>query len=284
MLEALQAFRRATGSADVPRSFRTEDGRTLGAWLHRQRSLRSAGRLPADRAERLEALGVSWRVLDRTVALDALRAYLAEHDDLHVPADHVTATGFPLGTWVQSRRAEYQRDAARTLQLWPALAALPFEWKRRSDLWERGLAALEQYRRDYGDARVPHWFETDDGLRLGRWLDTRRTEYRAGALAADKVRMLEEQDVEWSLRTVADTAAREAREDAHFLSMLEATAAWVERHDGATPPVRAVDADGRAVGRWFARLSRQLRDGAVPGRRLPMIEASLPGTVKKSAS
>jgi hypothetical protein len=277
MLDALRAYRAETGTSDVPREFRTEDGRGLGAWLHRQRSLFAAGRLPADRSARLTAEGVTWRVLDRQRALSALHAYLTEHDHLRVPSDYATADGLSLGTWVQSRRAEYRRDPARTLRLWPELAALPFEWQQRTDLWEQGIAALEQYRRDYGDARVPHWFETADGLRLGKWLDTRRTEYRAGALAGDRVAALEAQGVEWSLRIVTDTVAREAREDAHFAGMLAATVRWVQQHDGLVPPVREVDADGRAVGRWFARLRRLARDGEVPARRLPLVEQELPG-------
>lgn len=284
MLEALRAYRAVTGSTDVPREFRTEDGRGLGAWLHRQRSLHAAGRLPADRSARLAAEGVTWRILDRQRALSALQVYLTEHDHLRVPSDHVTADGLPLGTWVQSRRAEYRRDAARTLRLWPELATLPFEWQQRTDLWDQGMAALEQYRRDYGDARVPHWFETADGLRLGKWLDTRRTEYRAGALAEDRVAALDEQGVEWSLRIVSDTVAREAREDAHFRGMLDATARWVQSHDGGMPPAREVDEDGRAIGRWFQRLRRQLRDGEVPARRLPTIEQELPALLANTST
>lgn len=272
VLVALREYKQAAGGTDVPRTFRTSDGRTLGAWLHRQRSLWAAGRLPDDREQRLAGEGVRWRVNDRSRATAALRAYLAEYGDLRVPADYVAADGTPLGTWVQSRRADYRRNQSQTLQLWPELAELPFEWKQREDLWARGVTALERYGRDYGDVRVPHWFETEDGMRLGLWLDTRRTEYRAGLLAADRVDALEALGVEWSLRVIADTTSREAREDAHFLAMLDAAVDWLRQHDGLAPRVREIDPEGRAVGRWFARLRSQVAAGKVPNRRLPLIE------------
>lgn len=274
MLDALRDYRAFHGSADVPRSFRTKDGRGLGAWLHRQRSLHAAGRLPSDRAERLEAAGVTWRLVDREKPLQALRSYLDVHGDLRVPADHVTADGLPLGTWVQSRRVEHRRSPQRTLELWPELACLPFVWEVDQPTWETSLAALRRYVRDYGESRVPHWYVTPDGLRLGKWLDSRRTDFRAGRLPADRVEALEAEGVEWTLRTVTDTRARDAREDAHFMAMLSVTVDWVRRHDGATPPVRTVH-DGRAIGRWYGRLQRQLRNGELPERRRRLLEQHL---------
>ncbi|WP_416354657.1 helicase associated domain-containing protein [Curtobacterium sp. VKM Ac-1395] len=184
-----------------------------------------------------------------------------------------------LGSWVQSRRAEYKRDLNRTLRLWPELAALPFEWQQRTDLWDQGLAALEQYRRDYGDTRVPHWFETTDGIHLGKWLDTRRTEYRAGGLDAERIAALEAQGVQWSLRIVTDTVAREAREDAHFRAMLIASTRWVREHDGLLPVERELDSEGLAIGRWSGRVRRQLLRGRIPDRRLLLIEEEMPPTL-----
>lgn len=76
-----------------------------------------------------------------------------------------------------------------------------------------GLAALEQYRRNYGDVLVPHWFTTADGLLLGRWVDSRRVEYRRGALGQERVQQLEQLGMVWRLRRSADDPARRQRED-----------------------------------------------------------------------
>ncbi len=39
---------------------------------------------------------------------------------------------------------------------------------------------------EHGDARVPRWTSTEDGYRLGAWINTQRNSYKAGTLTVDR--------------------------------------------------------------------------------------------------
>lgn len=100
----LLAFVADHGHANVPRSFHTSSGAGLGAWLHRQRTLVAANSLPSERQERLQAAGVRWSLRSRDAGLDAFATFYRSHEHGLVPHTFHTEDGFPLGTWVQSRR------------------------------------------------------------------------------------------------------------------------------------------------------------------------------------
>lgn len=276
---ALERFRSRSGHADVPRSFRTEEGERLGAWLHRQRSLFAAGTLSAERMQLLERVGVRWSMADRSAGIAAFAAFRAAAGHGLVPHTFRTEDGFPLGTWVQSRRRQWSRGAADAERLWPELVALGFVWVVRDDAaaWSAGVTALDQYRRDHGDVLVPHWFVTADGLQLGRWVDSRRVEYRSGAMPADRVRALEVLGMVWRLRQPPDNRARRRREDAHFEQMLQHVHRWMTSHEGRLPAARDITDDGVAIGRWLLRQRRLHRDRQLSPERVARFNIFRPG-------
>lgn len=275
MFAALVSFRDEYGDADVPRSFCTAAGASLGAWVHRQRSLAAAGRLPVDRGERLEAVGLRWTLSERATGIAAFAAFQQTEGHGLVPHAFTTADGFALGTWVQSRRRQWAKDPANTVRLWPELVDLGFVWRVRNHdaAWDAGVAALTQYGRDHGDLSVPHWFTTADGLQLGRWVDSRRVEYRSGALPAARVQQLEGLGMVWRLRSSADDPARRRREDAHFTHMLRRVQAWSTQHAGQLPAARVVDRDGNAIGRWLLRQRRLHRNRRLGTDRVLQLDA-----------
>lgn len=274
MFAELSSFRDVYGHADVPRSFCTGAGASLGAWVHRQRSLAAAGRLSADRRERLEAMGMRWSLLDRAVGIAAFASFQQVEGHGLVPHAFTTTDGFPLGTWVQSRRRQWAKDPGNTVRLWPELVQLGFIWqvRDRDAAWDAGVVALTQYGRDHGDLLVPHWYTTADGLLLGRWVDSRRVEYRAGVLPPARVEQLERLGMVWRLRLPTADPARLRREDAHFTQMLRRVQAWSTQHAGQVPAARVVDSDGNAIGRWVLRQRRLHRDHRLATNRVAQLD------------
>ena len=216
-----------------------------------------------------------WSLAKRTVGIVAFAAFHRAEGHGLVPHAFVTADGFRLGTWVQSRRRQWAKDPVNTVRLWPELVDLGFVWqvRDRDAAWDAGVAALVVYGRDHGDLLVPHWFTTADGLQLGRWVDSRRVEYRAGALPAARVDLLERLGMVWRLRLPADDPSRRNREDAHFAQMLRRVQAWSTRHAGQLPPARVVDSDGVAIGRWLLRQRQLHRDQRLATDRVMQLNA-----------
>ncbi|MBD8539160.1 Helicase associated domain protein [Frigoribacterium sp. CFBP 8751] len=132
MLAALIVFADTNGHANVPRSYVTHQGDSLGAWLHRQRTLARQKRLPQKRLEQLAAAGMQWVILDRTAALTSFARFVTEHGHGLVPNAYRDSHNFPLGIWVQSRRRQNLRDPSAAQRLWPELHTSDFVWEVRN--------------------------------------------------------------------------------------------------------------------------------------------------------
>lgn len=275
---ALELYVASWGHADVPRSFVTRDGHRLGAWLHRQRTLAHQGRLPAGRRARLHQAGVSWSLSDRAAGLNAYLQFMETEGHGRVPHTHQTPDGFSLGKWVQSRRAQWVRDPAHARRLWPELDEAGFTWeiRNRDEQWHTGIEALRLYRRDRGDALVPHWYRTAESFPLGKWVDSRRVDYRRGTLSQDRIASLDDIGMIWFLRNTPDPTTSRAREEAHFAAMPTRTRLWSASHDGALPHARELDEDTIAIGRWLGRQRHLLRTGTLSPTRRQQLNIALP--------
>jgi len=132
-VDHLRSYTAAQGHANVPRTFVTDDGFKLGAWVIRRRSERNAGTLTPARVAELDALGM---VLDPRDAnywagVDHLRSYTAAQGHAKVPATHVTDDGFKLGNWVRSRRKECKAGSLSAARI-AELDALGMVWDPRT--------------------------------------------------------------------------------------------------------------------------------------------------------
>ncbi len=166
---ALETFRAREGHCRVPQ-VHVESGYRLGKWVARQRKVSDT--MPAERRQRLEAIGFEWNLLanndwERRIA--TLEKFKAREGHCRVPQGHVEG-GFKLGSWVSNQRnAEGTLPAERKHQL----DAVGFEWDPLAIDWERGFAALEAFREREGHCRVPAGL-VDGGFKLGNWVSVWR--------------------------------------------------------------------------------------------------------------
>ncbi|GAA3289608.1 hypothetical protein GCM10020218_058650 [Dactylosporangium vinaceum] len=97
-LDHATAYRAREGHLRVPPDHVTADGYPLGSWIRMQRKQYTAGRIPADRATVLEALGIEWHPYEAMWqrGITAATAYHARHHHLQVPDEHTEADGYRL--------------------------------------------------------------------------------------------------------------------------------------------------------------------------------------------
>lgn len=99
------------GDLAFPKKYVTESGVRLGAWLENQRAAYWKGELSADKAARLEAIGMLWEGRNDRQWLRAYEAaarYFQQYGDLNVPYQYVSPEGIRLGYWVVRQRAAYK--------------------------------------------------------------------------------------------------------------------------------------------------------------------------------
>ena len=104
-----------------------------------------------------------------------LEQYVEQHRDARVPQIFKTEDGYNLGTWVATQRHTHSRLAAERIARLEAVSG--WVWEPLEAAWEEGFARLQEYVSAHGDARVTTVFKTEDGYRLGGWVNNQRVNY-----------------------------------------------------------------------------------------------------------
>ena len=197
----LAAYKATHGHCNVPQLFITENGMKLGQWVINQRANYSHSKLSADRIQRLENLGFVWDSYEGAweEGFTQLAAYKATHGHCNVPQLFITENGMKLGQWVINQRANYSHSKLSADRI-QRLENLGFVWDSYEGAWEEGFTQLVAYKATYGDCNVPYKFVTENGMKLGQWVDRQRQFYKNGKLSADRIQRLEALDFVWDMR------------------------------------------------------------------------------------
>ncbi|KOU80358.1 hypothetical protein ADK61_09280 [Streptomyces sp. XY66] len=162
------AFHHEHGHLNVPEMCLGASGRRLDAWLGSLRRQRRKGRVPQDRIDAMDRIGIEWEPLDarRQQLLSDARAYRLAHGNIDVPNDHVTSEGRLLGSQFKALRAAY-REGRLHQPLIDELNKLGMRWHPQAAKKQELLDACDRYRQRFGNLDVPVKFIDDEGYSLG---------------------------------------------------------------------------------------------------------------------
>ncbi|MFD0319374.1 helicase associated domain-containing protein [Streptomyces flavalbus] len=209
-LEAAKAYYDQHWTLCAPRSA-VALSRPVGQWLS---NLRRPGALdghPEWKAA-LEAVDEDWNPkwpADWQRHYAALRELVADEEGQAEVLPGFTVHGMDIGKWLARHRkpevweamTDGQRERLEQLGITP-LAPEPEEPTRASTTFERGVAALAQYKAREGSVKVPraHVERLEEGteVRLGVWIMNQKS--RRTKLTADKLTTLAALGLEWALQ------------------------------------------------------------------------------------
>jgi hypothetical protein len=185
--ESLKAFVDREGHAQVPKGF-VESGFRLDRWVNVQRKSFRLGEISEDRINQLEALpGWTWSPHEKLweESFRFLTLFAGQEGHSQVSVDHVDPSGFTLGRWTATQRANYRRGALSKDRI-NRLEALPgWTWSPFDGQWEKGFSNLAVFLDREGHSQVPQRFQ-ESGFNLGRWVTNNRRSFRRGALSKDR--------------------------------------------------------------------------------------------------
>ncbi len=187
----LQKYAAREGHARVPQQY-LEDGYRLGQWVAAQRAAYRNERLDPNRIARLDAVrGWAWDAVEENweEGFSFLCRFAEREGHARVPQQYLE-DGYRLGQWVAVQRRFHRKEmlaAERVVRL----ESLPdWSWDVVEANWEEGFTHLCHFAEREGHAGVPVE-HSEDGYRLGQWVNGQRNSYRAGKLAADRIARLE---------------------------------------------------------------------------------------------
>jgi len=185
MFAELAAYRERCGHTDVSR--RSED-RALATWLEAQRRALAQGKLPADRAERLESLGVGGGSRDR--AWDGFLAKLSAFRERfgHTDVPSTYAEDPALAAWVERQRLR-ERAGKLDPERAQRLTEVGFTFRKSDADWEQHFQALRAFKAEHGHCDVT---KSAPDLSLYHWVHGMRRQFARGQLSSDRAARLRE--------------------------------------------------------------------------------------------
>lgn len=263
-----EKYRAEHGNLKIPKRYVTESGIALGSWLLTQKRVRAGnvpGKLTKEQIMRLDGLGMEWESRVGKAWETGYRELLdfyEENGHVDVPCRYVTEDGYPLGKFVSNQRTAW-RNSQRTEEAGKTvpggrtltaerkrkLDALGFIWNKSEQGWARYYAAAKAFYEREGHLDVPVKYVTEDGLRLGDWLQAKAV--ARDSLSEDKIKALEAIGMTWG-----------SRYDAKWEEKYRLAEQYYQEHGDLEVP-KEYRTEGVNLGRWVNALrSARVRPGS----------------------
>ncbi len=262
-----KAYYEAYGNLKIPKTYRTDNGLSLGAWLVTQRRVynkKAVGNLTQEQIEKLTAIGMEWEPRQEANferGLSKLAEYKAVYGNADVKASYITPEGFALGKWISNIRSKGLSAAGLTKEQRQRLDELGMIWDKAEYQWRQSYNAAKEYYIVHGNLDVPRKFETKDGFKLGIWLANQRTNYAGNRKGAA---MLKEWQIDAlnSIGMIWDTSYDVKWDD--YIRL--ATEFYDENGHLDVPYTYSVN--GVQLGKWIASVRQKRQNPSSSGRSL----------------
>ena len=175
------------GNLDVPRDYKTADGKTLGRWIQNQELAYEQKKLSADQIKRLETIGMQWGSrYDRqwNAVYQSAKQYFEANGDLDIPVAYISPEGYALGKWVRRQQYAYRNpeksNAILSQERIELLDAVGMQWEK-PDSWQHRYELAQEYKRCHENLEIPAKYKTADGIWLSRWVYNQKRLLQSGS-------------------------------------------------------------------------------------------------------
>lgn len=282
----LEEYAASNGHAFVPDKFICTDGFYLGKWAHNVRTARREGKLTEERIRFLSAFPC-WAWGQKEMAWHhryrALKQYAAGHSLNDLGPAYRAEDGYNLWKWSNNQRLACRNGMLSTAYV-KLLNEIPgWEWKLAVRMngdkgnnqhfiygqqhekaqmeWDIGIAELEAYTKQHGNADVKMSLIVDNGYPLGRWACSQRRLYLDGQLTVEQKTALERlAGWVWNRNEIKWDDSYEKLRGAIALVGRKALS------------LTFVSPDGDKIGVWAQIQRRAYRKGKLSERRIQLLE------------
>ncbi len=202
-----EAFYKKEGHLEVKKRYVTENGLNLGCWIQAQRRVyagTAAGNLSENQVKRLDAIGMRWKdkkteQFEKGIAELAVFVNQNGHGD--TGSNYETENGFLLGKWLSNMRFKYKKGDLEEKEV-RSLEQAGMIWDVNRYRWEEHYKAAKIYWEQFGNLNIPCRYVTEDGRKLGAWLNNQKSIYagkgkKSCALDEEQVQKLEALGIRW---------------------------------------------------------------------------------------
>ena len=202
-----EAYYKREGHLEIKKRYVTENGFNLGAWIQSQRRIYAgtvAGTLSIEQIKRLNAIGMRWQ--DKKTeqferGIEELILFVKQNGHGDTGSYYETENGFPLGKWLSNMRSKYKKGNLRETEV-KIMEQAGMIWDVNRYRWEEYCMAAEKYRKQFGNLDIPCHYVTEDGQKLGIWLNNQKSSYagrenKQCSLEEEQIQRLEALGISW---------------------------------------------------------------------------------------
>ena len=263
---AAKAYSQEFGHLCVPALYVSPDGVKLGEWLRSlkgQRKRNGKGRyLTKERIALLDELGMVWDVdeFQWERKFQVAREYYAEYGDLEVPKQYSSSDGTRLGCWIQCVRRDYKAGRLDEDKI-QRLEAIGMVWNVEQTRWEQQYQLAVLYYHEHGDLDIPYAYVTKEDVKLGKWLQRMRRDYKNGVLEKERIELLENIGVTWDMQ------------ENQWEKYYEAARRFYQENGDLKVALRYVSPDGTRLGSWIQRVRKWYRANKLTAEQIKRLES-----------
>ena len=201
--------------------------------------------------------------------------YYKEHGNLEVPISYKTKSGEKLGSWLSIQRISYKNinlssddriGSKKTLsddQI-NKLESIGMIWDLFENNWNKMFELTKQYYEEHENLEIPSRYVTENGEKLGQWINIQRMAYRnryldeknkvgnIAPLSDKKVNMLESVGMVWDVNS------------SRWFHMYELACEYYAQHGDLAMTKRYVTPNGEKLGAWIQKLRGTYQDRFFP--------------------
>lgn len=201
-----------------------------------------------------DTLSASWDLMYAEA-----KKYYETYGNLLISVRYKTESGLSLGSWLMNQRYIHNgiHEGHLTERQVQQLEEIGIVWDNyHQTTWERNFEAAKAYFEKFGDLRVPIDYITDDGFRLGIWVQmmrNARSNERTSIATPERIDRLNEIGMVWAL--ISDQWERNYQE----------AVTYSKEHGNLLVPQSYITGSGIRLGNWITHL-RQAKQGKSRGK------------------
>ena len=193
--------------------------------------------------------------------------YYSEYGNIEVPRRYKTASGLSLGNWLDTQRGvrSGKINGILTEERIKKLDELGMRWESISDMnWEKNYAAAVEYAKQHGEFNPKVTYVTENGIRLGSWVNNIRTYRKCGIqrnyLTEERVEMLDRLGMVWDVP------------DYYFEKNYAALLEYFRAHGDLDVPADYVSPDGVKLDNRIRKLRAAKKNGTLTEAQIARLD------------
>lgn len=187
------------------------------------------------------------------------KQYYMENGDLLVPSNYETNEKAKLGMWISRQRKDYKTGKLSDERI-EMLENIGMVWSIYDANWYEYYRLAKQYYDEEGNLLIPLLYMTKNGVKLGSWIGTQRKRYKEGKISTDKIRLLENIGMIWSIY------------DANWYEYYDLASDYYKTHGNLLVPLRYKTSDNKKLGSWVSHQRISYKSGTLTDNRIEMLE------------